>query len=74
VEFGRDGRPFRGCIIGQLVSNGHRFVANHGDSATLMALGSSTEEQIGKKGYVVSKDVGNGRRRNMFFFGPKPLL
>ncbi|RLL98083.1 hypothetical protein CFD26_106230 [Aspergillus turcosus] len=74
VEFGRDGRPFRGCIIGQLVSNRHRFVANHGDSATLVALSSSTEEQIGKKGYVVSKDVGNGRRRNMFFFGPQPLL
>lgn len=65
VEFGRDGAPMRGHVVGRLGDNGHRFIANHGDDGTLKQLASQTEEQIGRKGWVRNED---GTGRNLFTF------
>lgn len=64
VEFGRDGRPVRGHIVGRLVDNGHRFLANHGDEKTLQQLSSASVEPIGRRGWVKAGDGG----RNSFTF------
>ncbi len=64
VEFNRDGSPSRGHIVGRLKTNGHRFLANHGDMATLQQLSSGLSEQIGKSGWVKAGD----KDRNLFFF------
>ena len=63
VEFNRDGTPLRGYIVGRLKSNGHRFLANHGDNSTLRRLSSGVEEPIGMLG-VVRHDGNDGR--NLF--------
>jgi hypothetical protein len=60
VEFQRDGTPLRGYVVGRL-KNGKRFLANHGDEATLRALGSSTTEVIGRTGWVRQDDAREGR-------------
>jgi hypothetical protein len=52
VEFGRDGNPKRGYIVGQLKANDHRFIANEGDENTLTELGSTSREPIGRSGWV----------------------
>ena len=44
-----------------MVSNGHRFIANHADEKTLLALSSMTEENVGKKGRVWSEKTEGGR-------------
>jgi len=64
VEFGRDGLPIRGYIVGRL-SNGKRFVANNRDESTLTQLASTVQEPIGKSGWVHNGKDG----RNLFFFG-----
>ena len=64
VEFKRDGSPLRGHIVGRLKSNGHRFIANHGDEQTLQDLCSSETEQVGKSGKVTSSENGT----NLFTF------
>jgi hypothetical protein len=62
VEFNRDGTPLRGHIVGRLKSNGHRFLANHGDARTLHQLSSRSQEQIGRSGCVVAE----GKENNLF--------
>lgn len=54
-------------MVGLLVSNGHRFIANHADEKTLLALSSMTEEQVGKRGKVwIEKNDGGKGERNVF--------
>ncbi|THW51769.1 hypothetical protein D6D22_00610 [Aureobasidium pullulans] len=65
VDFDRKNGPLLGHVVGRLKSSNHRFVANHGDAATLKRLASRTEEPIGKSGYVRA-DGQQGR--NLFFF------
>ncbi|KAL4916927.1 hypothetical protein BDW62DRAFT_218395 [Aspergillus aurantiobrunneus] len=65
VQFGRDGSPVFGFVVGRLQSgtgNRGRFVANVQDAYTLQQLCSSTE-QIGKQGWVTSESG-----RNLFVF------
>lgn len=64
VEYNRDGSTLRGHIVGRLASNGHRFVANHADDATLEQLSSHEIEPIGRRGKVKTGDDG----RNLFAF------
>lgn len=66
VEFNRDNTPLRGHIVGRLVSNNHRFLANHGDKAALQGLASNVEEPIGRKIVVRRDDAKAGR--NLFVF------
>lgn len=73
VEFGRDGKPKIAFIIGRWTATGGRFVANHGDQRTLQRLASAFEEQIGKEGYVETRQDPKGEpASNVFFLGPKP--
>jgi hypothetical protein len=51
VDYDRKG-PKLGHIIGRLVENGQRFIANHGDEHTLATLASTNGEPIGLKGHV----------------------
>ncbi|KAH6722885.1 hypothetical protein BKA61DRAFT_533552 [Leptodontidium sp. MPI-SDFR-AT-0119] len=64
VEFERDGTPRRGHIVGRLKSNGHRFLANHGDDMTLQQLSSTSKEPVGRSGWVVAGED----ERNLFTF------
>ncbi|KAI9653366.1 MAG: hypothetical protein M1831_006071 [Alyxoria varia] len=67
VDFGRDGRPILGHVVGRLKNNGNnnrRFLANHADPQTLEQLSSWTTEPIGRTGYV-TQDVDG---RNLFRF------
>lgn len=66
VEYNRDNTPLRGHVVGRLKSSGHRFLANHGDEASLHGLASTKEEPIGKA-IVVKKDS-TMPGRNLFFF------
>ncbi|KAF2455934.1 hypothetical protein BDY21DRAFT_323764 [Lineolata rhizophorae] len=66
VEFGRDGSPLRAYVVGRLKSNGHRFVANHGDSSTLQHLISKEVEPIGRSGWVRVDE--EDKRKNLFSF------
>ncbi|KAF2084822.1 hypothetical protein K490DRAFT_75612 [Saccharata proteae CBS 121410] len=52
VEFARDGEPLRGYIVGRLLGDGKRFVANHGDRNTLNRLCSRELEPVGSKGFA----------------------
>lgn len=47
--------------MGRLRRNGHRFVANHADAATLKAISSGPDEKIGRAGRVR-----NDGKRNLF--------
>ncbi|GAD94934.1 thiolase [Paecilomyces variotii No. 5] len=38
VEFDRKGRPSRGHVVGRLLKDNHRFIANPGDESTLAQL------------------------------------
>ncbi|ORY08858.1 acetyl-CoA acetyltransferase, partial [Clohesyomyces aquaticus] len=51
VEFNRDGSPLRGYIVGRLKATGKRFLANHGDEATLRQMAGGTVEIVGKSGW-----------------------
>ncbi|KAJ5223913.1 hypothetical protein N7468_008455 [Penicillium chermesinum] len=64
VEFKRDGKPKMAYIVGRLRSNGHRFLANHGDENTLTRLVSGNEDPIGKSGVVSTTQDGP---RNLFY-------
>ncbi|MCJ1305898.1 hypothetical protein MMC08_008715 [Hypocenomyce scalaris] len=64
VDFGRDGKPTLGHIVGRLKKNNHRFVANHADPSTLNELESWSREPIGRSGWVKPKESG----RNLFSF------
>lgn len=62
MEYARDNTPLRGFIVGRLVANNSRFLANHADDYTLGSLSSVTNEQIGKRGNVWTVEGG----RNVF--------
>ncbi|KAF2705373.1 hypothetical protein K504DRAFT_388115 [Pleomassaria siparia CBS 279.74] len=66
VEFARDGSPLRGYVVGRLRGNGKRFLANHGDEATLRQLASSTVEAIGRAGSV--RQDASRKGRGLFVF------
>lgn len=57
--------------MGRLKSNGHRFVANDGDSSTLLQLANGVMEQIGRRGWV-RRDAVSGR--NLFSFEERAQL
>lgn len=61
VEFKRDGSPLRGYIVGRLRSNDKRFLANHGDEATLRQMASGTVEIVGKTGWIWQDTSKKGR-------------
>lgn len=62
VEFDRKGASTLGHVVGRLLENGQRFLANHADAWTLLQLGSSTADAIGRRGRVSPGDGG----RNIF--------
>ena len=63
VEFNRDGSAKLGHVVGRLKSNGHRFIANHGDEGTLKQLSGRSKELVGRNGWVKPADG-----RNVFYF------
>ncbi|CAF9925191.1 MAG: hypothetical protein GOMPHAMPRED_003821 [Gomphillus americanus] len=63
VEYNRNGQPSRAFIVGRLVADGSRFLANDGDANTLHHLTSQTTEPIGRKG-LVRHDLET--KRNLF--------
>ncbi|GES57125.1 acetyl-CoA acetyltransferase [Aspergillus terreus] len=69
VQFQRDGSPGEGYVVGRL-ENGHRFVANAADAATLKELSSTSMEQIGRTGWVQNETESG---RNLFSFGTAHL-
>lgn len=75
VEFSRDGKPETAFIVGRLKTNGHRFVANHGDQRTLQQLSSPVEEHVGSPGLVsVNRNTKGEPECNVFFLRPKAAL
>ncbi|OAA60269.1 Thiolase [Niveomyces insectorum RCEF 264] len=70
VEFDRQGRPRQANIVGRLDANGHRFVANHGDDATLVMLTDPILEPVGLRGIVHQSQDG----RNVFYVGAASKL
>jgi hypothetical protein len=66
VAYARNGSPELGHIVGRLKSNGKRFLANHGDEATLRTMASGTAEVVGRSGRV-RMDT-EKKRRNLFSF------
>ena len=75
MEFNRDGSPKKAYVVGRLIENNHRFLANHGDESTLHRLSSMHEEPIGKIGIVMPDETGpKGQRRNLFYLDSNPRL
>lgn len=64
VEYARDNTPLRGFVVGRLVADDSRFIANHADELTLRELSGTTKEQVGKQGRVWTVEGG----RNVFAF------
>ncbi|KAJ5599039.1 Thiolase [Penicillium hetheringtonii] len=68
VEFSRNGSPSCAHIVGRILGSNHRFLANHGDEATLHRLSSRSDEPIGKIGMVIPDPAGEkGQKRNLFY-------
>ena len=61
MEFNRNGSPLRGYVVGRLKDNGKRFLANHGDEATLRQMASGVSEMVGKSGWVQPDSRKKGR-------------
>ncbi|CAA9957449.1 hypothetical protein PTMSG1_01057 [Pyrenophora teres f. maculata] len=61
VEFGRDGMPLRGFVVGRVKENGKRFLANHGDEATLKIMAGGKGEIVGMSGWVWRTGEKEGR-------------
>ncbi|KAF2859810.1 hypothetical protein K470DRAFT_218419 [Piedraia hortae CBS 480.64] len=57
VEYGRDGSPKMGFVVGRMKGSGNRFVANHEDEKTLREM--CVGEQVGRVGKV--RVTGDGR-------------
>lgn len=72
VDYDRKGVPKRAYIVGRLRSNGHRFVANHGDEQTLQQLAEGSFEPVGQHGRVESDAMES--RRNIFFLDNETKL
>ncbi|KAM3558892.1 hypothetical protein ARSEF4850_004385 [Beauveria asiatica] len=68
IEYDRSGVPSLGLIVGKL-KTGERFLANHGDDATLQRLAQRSVEHIGEAGVVRKED-----ERNLFYFNARPNL
>lgn len=67
VDYSRKGKPRRGHVIGRLVHNNHRFIANHGDEHTLNILADTTgKEVVGRKGNVFANT--EEKNQNLFTF------
>lgn len=66
VEFKRDGSPLRGHVVGRLKSNNKRFLANHGDEATLRQMAGGKGEIVGRSGWVWQD--GEKKGRGLFSF------
>jgi acetyl-CoA acetyltransferase len=65
VDFSRKGHPRRGHVIGRLLHNNHRFIANHADEFTLKRLAdTSGGEVVGIKGRVFANPEEEGQ--NLF--------
>jgi acetyl-CoA acetyltransferase len=65
VDYTRKGKPRRGHVIGRLLKNNHRFVANNADEHTLTILAdTSGKEVVGRKGRVIVSEEDAGR--NLF--------
>ena len=71
VDFDRDGSPLRGHIVGRLIANDMRFIANHADGETLKQLSSWEREPIGRNGWVFNDEESG---RNLFSFNTKEKL
>lgn len=67
MEFGRDGKPLKGFVVGRLKKDGRRFLANAGDETTLRQMGSGAGEIIGKSGWLKQDPAMKGR--GLFTFG-----
>jgi hypothetical protein len=72
VEFERDGSPSAAYVVGRLVSNGHRVLANEADEATLNELAAKSE-QIGKRGWL-RRDPDTEGRGLFTFKKPQSML
>ncbi|KAJ1544356.1 hypothetical protein HK405_008710 [Cladochytrium tenue] len=66
VEFGRNGSPENGLIVGRLDKTGQRFLANHGDAATLARLADTSAQMVGVRGWVRHIESDG---RNLLFIG-----
>ncbi|OBT70566.1 hypothetical protein VF21_10355 [Pseudogymnoascus sp. 05NY08] len=66
VEHNRNGNPIKGYVVCLLKGNGHRIIANHADTATLQELSNTTQEQIGRSGFV--RQCADVKGRNLFSF------
>ncbi|PSK34044.1 Acetyl-CoA acetyltransferase [Elsinoe australis] len=66
VDFDRKGGPSRGHVVGRLVGNGRRFLADHGGERTLKELVSWDVEPIGRRGMV---RYDSASKRNLFALG-----
>ncbi|KAL6229050.1 hypothetical protein BDW75DRAFT_250193 [Aspergillus navahoensis] len=71
VQYNRDGSPQIGFIVGRLREDGRRFIANSSDEATLKALATKTNEQVGREGWV---SYDRTTARNNFSLGSKGNL
>ncbi|KAK6528542.1 hypothetical protein TWF281_009783 [Arthrobotrys megalospora] len=58
VSFHRSGEPELAYVVGRLTKNNSRFVANNGDEHTLNLLCSTSDEPIGKIGWVSCDKAG----------------
>ncbi|KAL4947582.1 hypothetical protein BDW69DRAFT_204240 [Aspergillus filifer] len=74
VDYNRSGLPVRGHIVGRMMSNGHRFLANHADENTLKQLCSMKTEPIGRRGWVRNESLNGINGRNLFSFEPEGRL
>ncbi|KAI5468101.1 hypothetical protein BGZ63DRAFT_500188 [Mariannaea sp. PMI_226] len=70
VEYDRKGNPKVAYIIGRISQTGHRFVANHGDAATMQKLVDPDLEPIGLSGIVHQSRDG----RNLFYLKSEAKL
>ncbi|KAF2750654.1 acetyl-CoA acetyltransferas-like protein [Sporormia fimetaria CBS 119925] len=61
VEFGRDGAPAKGFVVGRLKKDGRRFLANPVDEAALRFMGSGAVEVVGRSGVVKQDPERKGR-------------
>lgn len=66
IDYSRKGEPKRGHVIGRLLTNGHRFIANHADDHTLRILSDMSKgEVVGRKGRVF-QHTEEDERQNLF--------
>lgn len=75
VDYSRKGKPRRGHVIGRLLSNNHRFIANHADEHTLLQLANTSSdngEVIGRRGRVFANV--EEKNQNLFSFTTEQKL